>query len=218
MRTMATVALLSFLSANSVWARGYMDHLRWDQTIPSQCGDLDIEDFDDPKIEFITYSTEGAEDRGFTYEYPIARKEGRQLWEAIRTFQHGDQERPQFKNPDLYEDFKALTDNYESMGFDFHSEGEVLELLAILAMKSHLTADYFITGSVAYQDKTAGELDIVIGHSQTCKIMVVGEVKLNPRALGHAKSQLQRFKDFIRTHLHPQIFDIDPTRRLLSPL
>lgn len=181
-------------------SQDYMNPLRWDESIPEACRDLDVGNFDPDELEYITFGIQGAEARGFDYEYPIARDDAKDLWRAIQRHRDGHRNPPHFKDRNLLKDFEILVAHYETMDFDFHSEGEVLELLAIVSLKSTLPTDYFVTGSVAYRDKAAGELDLVIGQSSNCRVEVVGEAKLGLKKLGYARRQLERFRNFIRSH------------------
>jgi hypothetical protein len=178
-----------------------MQPLRHDESIPEACRDLDIDNFRGENLEYMTYGIEGAEKKGFTYEYPLSRDGASQLWKAMKKLISGEVFRPSFKEPGLQRDYQTLADNYAQMDFDFGSEGEVLELLAIVALKRQLPENYFVTGSLAYfGGKSNGELDLLVGRSSDCHIEVVGEAKLGLRQLSHAHQQLQRFREFIRPY------------------
>lgn len=93
---------------------------------------------------------------------------------------------------------------YVEKDFDFDTEGEVLELLALVDLeKEYPPQEYFHTGGIEYtsryvkQHHTMGELDIVIGRISDCKIVAIGESKLGLHRLGKAKEQLARFMNFL---------------------
>lgn len=210
---LATMMGLSF-AANAASQGDYMEPLRYDQSIPEHCRNLDVANFEADDIEYITYSIRGAEAKGFTHEYPMSRDDARQLWGAMKSYVAGNQNKPNFSNAALYSHYEKLVQHHKAMDFDFHSEGEILELLAILELRKTLSPEYYVTGSLAYQDKTAGELDIIIGQVSNCKVKVVGEAKLNTGRLGYAQKQLQRFRDFILTHAE---FDPRPIFKTFFP-
>lgn len=193
-----TVSLLFvFIFSSFVFANAdYMRPLRQDLSIPAACRSLDVHNFDPDELEYVTFSIEGAEKKGFTYEYPISRGEATQLWKYMKNFiQTGVLPHP--SSARLAGFFGILVQNYDQMDFDFQSEGEVLEALAIIQLRSELSDEYYVTGSLQYAAKTAGELDVVVGRKADCGVEIVGEAKLNIKKLNHAKSQLQRFKSFI---------------------
>lgn len=192
-------SLVMALLPTLVFGADYMKPLRDDHTIPQACRNLDVQNFDPDELEYVTFSIEGGNKKGFTYEYPMDRSEATLLWKYMRSYiENGN-----YPNPNsayLKELFLILVDNYEAMDFDFHSEGEILEALAIIQLRSQISEDYFVTGSLQYNAKTAGELDVVVGRKSDCRVEIVGEAKLNIKKLNHAKSQLQRFKSFIHQY------------------
>ena len=199
---------LIFLPITS-WAGGYGDHyfesLRFDQNVPNRCQDVSLEHFDDHNLETFFYGPEGALDRGFTHEYPVEREGARELWAAAKDLVMGenldDILRRFSQSPNLQQDLELIADNYQEMGFDFHSEGEILEILAILELQESVGDDYYVFGSVYYSDKVAGELDLMVGRVSDCKVEAVGEAKLGLRMLGKAHKQIDRFIGFLRNHL-----------------
>ena len=136
--------------------------------------------------------------RGFDYEYDISRETLRKLWGIFKSGSPGQASGGWEKS----EHYNLILENYEAMDFDFSEEGQVLEILALLQLKENLdTSKYYVTGSVAYSggkgSNRIGELDIVIAEIETCRVITVGEVKINPRRLGKAKGQLSRFRRFL---------------------
>ena len=195
------------------FAGEYFENLRNDQRIPEKCSKTRLSDFGVAKLDYFTVSIKGAYKRGFTYEYPISRSSVRKIWKSVN---------PSNVNPDpslmghvikkpggiisegdrSYDiDHKLIVDNMQTMGFDMKSEGQVLEVLAILAMEKELPEEYFVYGSVEYHQnnsrRTIGELDLVVGLKENCKILAVGEAKVGIKSLSHAHRQLRRFKNFI---------------------
>lgn len=179
----------------------YFRNLRSDLTVPEHCRQTELTHFRADQIEFFTMGASGARERGFDQEYPVERDDARILWYAFKKDLHEDEgymgkiRRSQV----LSRDYDILMNNFEEMGFDFTNEGEVLELLAIVAMEQNLPEDRFVYGSVFYQDRVAGELDLMIARADTCAVEAVGEAKLG-RALGKARRQLARFRNFLHSH------------------
>ncbi len=194
------LVLLSFILSSSVFAGTHVEHLRNDQTVPEHCQTNKISDFFSEDLQYITYSRTGGVQRGFDYEYEISRETLRKLWGIFKGSSPGGASGGWAKS----DHYNLILENYEAMDFDFDDEGQVLEILALLELKKNLdTSKYYITGSVAYSggkgSNRIGELDIVIGEIETCKVVTVGEVKINPRRLGKARGQLSRFRRFVKS-------------------
>lgn len=115
----------------------------------------------------------------------------------------------------LKRDFDLLELGKVQRGADYHSEGEILEILSytyllesdsfVDIISDHFQGqdfsaeDFFITGGVRYfgrNGQTLGELDVLVGDSKTCTIFGIGEAKLG-RTKSKAKRQLDRIKRFI---------------------
>lgn len=202
---------------------GYFNNLRNDQNIPEKCRATQINYFKNPHLDFFTVGIQGAVDRGFTYEYPIKRDEAHNIWSYVkRNKKNGSTDQDVSNNGQgirlntlmldpgqidvdgkLNKEKELIIDNMDSMDFDFHSEGDVLELLAVLAIEQKLGSKYFVYGSVAYHDlnetRTKGELDLVVSETETCHVVAVGEAKLGVDQLSHAHHQLNRFKNFLKS-------------------
>lgn len=191
----------------SVSARAgtYFDHLRKDSTVPEACRQLEMTNFKGP-LRIIRMGTKGARKKGFGYEYPMKRDTARALWAAGRALAQKhvvddvtlDQIR---KDPDGVRFLEIIQNNFQAMGFDFHSEGEVLELLGLVSLRGEYPpAEYFHTGGVAYHKRgegtIIGELDLIVGRRNDCRVVVVGEAKLG-NASSHAKDQMRRFQQFL---------------------
>lgn len=178
-------------------------HLRHDLTIPDECNYNEVSDFFASDLKYFTYSRTGNKGSKFDFSYDISREEIRQLWSIFRSGDQDSGRAMSWKNSSERKKkiFMAIYNHFEKMDFDFNDEGQVLEILTLVKIKKSLKDDMYITGSVAYSgNRTSnriGELDIVVGYKKDCTIAYVGEVKVNPRRVGHAKSQLARFKRFI---------------------
>ncbi|MCB0408125.1 MAG: hypothetical protein KDD34_07980 [Bdellovibrionales bacterium] len=204
------VALFPFLLLSEVTFAGYggsyFRSLRDDHTIPEKCREVELDNFATYDLETFTYGPIGAQNRGFTYEYPIRRDDARLLWDLGRmVVERGDIESAMWRlksNPEALRDFQIMMDLYQEMDFNFHSEGEVLEILSIVETSKKLSDEFYVTGSVAYSDKVAGELDLMIGRKSDCQIFSIGEAKLGLKSLNHAHEQLERFKSFLKKHIH----------------
>ncbi len=179
--------------------------LRDDLTVPEKCRDFSIANRADEPLDFMTIGIKGALSRGFEFEYPITRQDATLLWKYIQQYMHNPRNPIRIREARLEKDFKILVENFEQMGFNFKAEGDVLELLAIVKIKSQLPKGYFVTGSVGYDDgERAGELDIVIGRLSDCQFETVAEVKLGLKELSHARKQLLRFNEFVSENLSPE--------------
>jgi hypothetical protein len=208
LRVFTAVIAASFL-INSQAVAGYGGHyfrsLRQDQTIPQQCLDLELNHFEQEELDLFTYSIVGGKRRGFDHEYPMARRQAKDLWRYIKRFMDGgtvDTGSGKFaKDPELKQNFDILINNYEAKDFSFGSEGEILELLVINALEQELNSDLYVYGSVQYQDRSAGELDLIVARKSDCSVFSIGEVKLGVKSLGKAKKQLNRFYGFLRSHV-----------------
>ncbi|MEO0336086.1 MAG: hypothetical protein AAF202_06820 [Pseudomonadota bacterium] len=204
----ASALLFGFLftqTASAGYGGHYFRSLRLDQTIPQECLDLELNHFEQEEITYFTYSIQGGKRRGFDHEYPLDRRDAKDLWRYIKRHITGgrvDTDAGDFtKKPELKRDYEILLNSYEAMDFDFGSEGEVLELLVIKDILKDLHPDLYVYGSVQYHDNTAGELDLIIAKRADCSIMGIGEAKLGIKSLGKAKKQLQRFRGFLKSHL-----------------
>lgn len=184
----------------------YFKSLRDDQTIPEKCREVNLSHFTTHDLDEFYYGPVGANNRGFTHEYPIRRDDAKKLWNMARGLVNGADRRDveqRLKNDQrMLRDFRIVADHYEEMDFDFASEGEILEILAIVDMQDQVPEGYYVYGSVFYHDKVAGELDLMVGRKSDCQIIALGEAKLGLKSLSKARRQLDRFKNFLRTHLH----------------
>lgn len=205
--TTLSVLLLS----NYTFAGRYFDNLRLDSTVPEHCRETKPRHFaHSDEITFFTVSINGAKNRGFDYEYPGDRHHMAMLYKVFRDNDHNSSWFRQALNdePVLREHYEILMNNYASMGFEFKSEGEILELLAIdWIQNSYDENEVFVTGSVVYhnsgQGQTIGELDLMLASSKDCTVFSVGEAKLGTHSLGKARRQLSRFQYFLKTTIKP---------------
>lgn len=183
----------------------YFESLRYDTLVPEHCQEVSLDHFETDDLETLFYGPAGAEARGFTHEYPIERHDAKSLWRAAQALLRGediDVLRRKFDdNDDLLRDLEIVYENYQERGFDFQSEGEILEILAIEDLQQQIGDDYYVYGSVYYQDGVAGELDLMIGRTSDCHIETIGEAKLGLKSLSKAHKQLERFLGFLRRHL-----------------
>lgn len=147
---------------------------------------------------------------GFTFEYPIDRQHAQTLWRYFKDYSFGEPNQDLYESiqnhPQLKRDFDIIMSNFDEQGFDFQSEGEILESLAIHHLYQEFPENlYFITGSVQYHEsyspQTIGEIDILVGRRDTCETVAVGEAKLGRRkTLNKARKQLDRFENFLIDH------------------
>lgn len=198
------LTLVSFSFANP-----YFTNLRDDQSLPEKCKEPSLSFFQLPSETFYV-GRSGALSMGFTFEYPVSRSNATVLWHYFRDFVNGSDNSSLLKkinnDPELKRDFDIIMRNMVEQDFDFKSEGEVLEALAIELLYQEFPENmYYITGGVQYHEsyssKTIGELDIWVGRRDTCEAVAIGEVKLGTRKMLHkAHEQLQRFENFLIDH------------------
>ncbi|MCB0413110.1 MAG: hypothetical protein KDD50_02170 [Bdellovibrionales bacterium] len=185
----------------------YFQNLRNDQNIPYHCSIPEVNNFT-TNFETATFSIDHALEHGFTDEFPISRQGASLLWKFFKKVGVGQNPSPAIadqinKNPRLSVYKELILKNFETMGFDFQSEGEILEILVLLDLhKSYSPSEYYFTGGIEYfkgNGPTIGELDIVVGKKSDCKVVLIGEAKLGLHRLSKAKQQIQRFVRFVDT-------------------
>ncbi len=186
----------------------YFDLSRYDNLVPHRCREFSPDYFSNySQINFKTFGIEGSSKKGFDYEIDISRSEATKLWntfKAERTFfpLHFEFQRLIFNW--AYDSFEEYADK---MDFDFENEGEVLEFLTIVKLKENFPEpEYFVTGGIVYHaynhSMHIGELDVVVGKSDSCQVLLIGEAKLNPKKARYAQEQLRRFSNFILSIIH----------------
>lgn len=207
-----SVLLALFVVFNQAYASPYFTPLREDQNVPQECKDLRLGHFQWPAEKFYM-GRDGAVGMGFTFEYPIQRGHATTLWYYFRGLVSGNPDSALlFKienTPELKRDYEIILAHYQEQGFDFSSEGEILESLSIESLYQEFPENmYFITGGVEYHEEyssqTIGELDVYIGRRDSCELVAVGEVKLGTgKTLNKARKQLERFENFLIDHDAP---------------
>lgn len=193
---------LTVTFTSAVRADEYFRPTRVDQTVPEECRDLGLKNFNGHE-KYITLSITNAREHGFTHEYKLERDDAEWLWKSYR---HGARPEPSPRLSRLEHEVDLIERYKDVMGLDFGSEGQVLELLGLVTLKDEYPDDqYFQTGGLEYHEsassETMGELDLLVGERATCQIVVIGEAKLGVHALGKATEQLARFHDFLGRHL-----------------
>jgi len=192
---LGTLATLPVVRADK-----YFETLREDRYVPVHCRDFGVKNFREVR-EWFVYGIDGYQKRGFDYEYPVSRTEATWLWEAFKK-----NKEPTEWPRNLDREVELIKTHKEPMGFEFGSEGEVLELLALVDLEERFSRrDYFMTGGLVYRSRpeapTTGELDLLVGDMKTCNIVAVGEAKLGSSGLSKAKEQIARFKGFLRSRM-----------------
>lgn len=211
------VLLLSaVVSFTNLFASPHFTPLRDDLSIPEHCRDVKLSDFSLPLEKFFV-GRKGAINMGYTFEYPLERNDARTLWFYFRSLAQGNEDLNLLnkikKSPALFRDYQIILRNYQEQDFHFEAEGEVLEILAIHKLYQEFPENtYFITGGVEYHEeyssKTIGELDLFVGHRDSCMSVAVGEAKLGTRRmLKKAREQIQRFHNFLINHNRAPIVD-----------
>ena len=190
---------------SSALADQYFETLRYNSTTPAHCQEFDIDFFSEP-VTWVTYGVLGATEVGFTNEYPIQRHEAGQAWRYLRSQRFtGKTQYPELNTDRMLYFLNLLEQARQHMGYTYSVEGEILEALALIDLHRYYDPNqYFFTGSIAYSrgagSSTMGELDIIVARKSDCHVVLIGESKLGKHRLSKAKSQLQRFHNFMRSH------------------
>lgn len=196
--------LFAVLLAQSALADKYFETLRYNSLTPKHCQEFDI-NFFDQNITWITYGIVGSKQVGFTHEYPINREEARLAWYFIRENNyHGKTGNKQLDTKRMQYFLTLLEQARHYMGYEYRSEGEILEALALIDLTNYYNPkEYFFTGSISYSrghGPVVGELDIIVARRDNCHVVVIGESKLGSHRLSKAREQLQRFHRFLTQH------------------
>lgn len=207
------LSLIALVLSTSLFATPEFKNLRYDETVPENCREMEISFYQLPPDYFFV-GRAGALNMGFTFEYPIARQDATVLWRFFESEVNGENTETQFQkiqnNPNLKRDYEIIERDYEAMGFDFAKEGDILEILAIHQLYQEFPENtYFITGGIEYKHSghnTLGELDIYVGRRDNCEAVAVGESKLGKKSiLKKAKEQLHRFEEFLIENNAPSL-------------
>ncbi len=207
-----SVLVAFFVGFSTLWASPHFTTLRNDLSVPEQCRDMKLSFYSLP-AEVVYVGRKGAIGMGFSLEYPLSRRNATKLWHYFKAFAQG-QEDPFvldqiLSDPELKRDYEIIMRNFEEQGFDFVSEGEILEILAIHDLYQDFPENqYYVTGGVTYHHEdspmTIGEIDLFVGSRDSCEAVVVGEAKLGTgKMLNKAKQQLDRFENFLVDHNAP---------------
>jgi hypothetical protein len=192
-----------------------------DLTVEDKCEVYAPAFFTAEPINYFTVGIAGTKRAGVSEEVAITRNEAKILWSAL--YPKSSEARIEKamgtinNNLKLRTYFDLLEQGKIERGASYNSEGEILEILAYTILlesdsflkmvavhfngQSFTEADFFVTGGVTYHDiksgRTVGELDVVVGDSNTCTIFAIGEAKLGGKR-SKARRQLDRIKSFIR--------------------
>ena len=209
--------LVLVLTPLQLFAAADFRSLRDDLTTPEHCKEMKLSYYRTMPAEKFYVGRDGALAMGFTFEYPIKRGDATVLWKYFKLYANGGVHDLDLYNkiknkPALKRDFDIIMANFEEQNFDFGSEGEILEILAIEKLYREFPENqYFITGGVEYSypgSHTLGEIDIYVADRQSCEIVAVGESKLGKKkTLNKAKKQLQRFSNFLKDNQCPDLAD-----------
>lgn len=204
------VGFLASIASLNAHSDEYMDLLREDPNVPVHCRDVRIQSFATARNYFV-YGVTGATRVGFSNEINLARDEASRLWGALKNGTSESAFLGQIR-PDrralLSDYFRFLTNGGVRMGFDFGKEGDVLEALALRDLERFYPAnEFFNFGGIEYHNAgghgAIGELDLVVARRSDCSVVAVGEAKLGVGQLSHAKNQLGRIFEFVKSKLCP---------------
>lgn len=89
---------------------------------------------------------------------------------------------------------------FKDSGLDFEKDGRICEEIALLELRDEFGPNYEVLSGIGYNlgKLTVGELDAVVKHQSTGKVVLVAEVKCwkNPKGgLKKAHSQRARFEN-----------------------
>lgn len=204
------VGILASIASLNAYSDEYMDLLREDPRVPAHCRDVKIQSFSAARNYFV-YGVQGSTRNGFSNEINLTREEASQLWFALKNgaseYEFLAQIRPE-RRLLLAEHFRFLVDEGARMGFDYGKEGDILEALALRDLEQVYPPNEFFTfGGVEYHHAgghgALGELDLLVARRSDCAVLAVGEAKLGVGQLAHAKNQLGRIFEFVKSKLCP---------------
>ena len=201
--------IFAFLISSSALGDSYFTTTRFDETVPAHCENVKINSFIGAPEKFYV-GRKGARKMGFTFEYPIERDDAKTLWRYFKKLAYGEVDyalkKKILSEPKLKRDYDIVIKNFEEQGFDFGSEGEILEILAIEQLYREFPENhYFISGAVNYHQEYSptivGEIDVYVAERETCRKVAIGEVKLGrKKTLNKARQQLTRLSQFLRKY------------------
>lgn len=214
--------LLAFVSTAAFAAnRSPFEAKTDDLTVNDECETYEPAFFTAESITYFTVGIKGTRRAGTSEEVNITRNEAKLLWKALSPKSSPNDVSKAMKSIEasskLSEYLEILEEGKIQRGATYHSEGEILEILSFEFLpdsKSFLDMvsrhfegrefsedDFFVTGGVTYHDaksgRTVGELDVIVGDSNTCTIFGIGEAKLGGKK-SKAREQLERIRRFIR--------------------
>lgn len=197
---------VSLFCGSLSFARENFQSLRFDKNIPYHCSIPKNIDFI-KKFKTATISITNAVESGFTHEFPLSRNGANLLWRFAKKYVANKNIDPLIldrinNNPRLKNYKELIVSNFSNMGFNFKSEGEILEILVLLEFKKNYPPeDYYFTGGIEYfkvPGPVLGELDIIVAQRSDCKAVLIGETKLGLHRLQKAKKQIHRFVSFVK--------------------
>ena len=191
-----------------------------DLTVNDACEAYKPAFFLQEKIDYFLVGAKGLKRAGFDEEISLSRGNATLLWKVLNPHSTASQVQKALlkvsRNKTLSEYLKILEIGRIERGADYYSEGEILEVLSYEYLpesdsfrkmldkhflgEAYSEEDFFITGGVKYFSKsgqTVGELDVIVGDSNTCTIFAIGEAKLGGKK-SKAVRQLDRFAQFLR--------------------
>jgi hypothetical protein len=202
---LVTAIIFSFISA-AAFARNlrsqYLQPLRNDRSVPAKCAEFPLSSFAHVQ-QTLTVGVRHSDQEGFDIALDITRTQVQSLHRSLKRLRRRGGSTLDVDNdlsPQMRELYRNVLQEGRDRGFTYYSEGEVLELLGLMAIKGRYPApEYFVTGGLEYggQKQTVGELDIVVVRASDCQAILIGEVKLNPNHIRKARSQLRRFTEYV---------------------
>lgn len=177
---------------------------RIDRHAPCSCKPFNVMQFNDSQIDYFIEGIQRT--KGADIHFDLDRDDARTLWYALnenKTPATRNNARNQIKNNKVISYYDSLVQMKDLYGFNFISEGEILEALVILELEDKFPKDlFFVTGGISYYSHdnrpVTGELDLVVYETATCSVVSVGEAKLT-RGTNKAREQIARFRQFLRS-------------------
>jgi hypothetical protein len=171
--------------------------------LAASCGPLQLSQFMNVQ-QVATISLKGARAHGFDMELNLTRSQVQFLNRALRDGTPDAKVTKTLRSMPRHIQaiFKRAREVWRQRGFSLGQDGQILELLAGIKLEQQFPPeDYIHLSGVSYMGinnvgemkRSVGELDIVVVRRSDCRVVVIGECKLNSNSVGRARLQLSQF-------------------------